>query len=102
MVQGEAGRSGLWTWANIALILFSTANILHPRVRHAGAFQIAYLALLVVYFFLMIRRLKADGTGDVPLGKLHDEVKRGRRLPKSTPLEIAAVVALMLSSYFSR
>ena len=87
---------------NIAIILGSAAIILYPPVRHRMLFLMAYGAVLMpVVFFMLIRRAKAEGTGDIPFRELHAQVKRGRRLPVSA-LELAAAVALLISTLYPR
>jgi hypothetical protein len=100
-MHAGARSSGLWMWLNIAIILVSAAIILYPPVRHFWVFIIAFSFVLVpVYFFLLIRRMKREGTGNIPLSELHAQVKGGRRLPTSA-LEWAAAAALLLSSIYS-
>jgi len=99
MARTEAPRSATWTWLNIGVILFAAAIVLYPPFRHSWAFAIAALVLLPVYFIGLIRHLKANGTGNVPMGELHSQVKAGRRLPRD-PLETAAAVAILLATIF--
>ena len=96
-------RQSVWMWLDIALILFSAAIILYPPVLHFRAFVIPIcLVLMPVCFFARLRRLKAEGTGDLPLPALHAQVGRGRRLPTSA-LDWAAAIALLLATvYMSR
>jgi hypothetical protein len=56
--------------------------------------------LLPAYFYLLIRGVKEDKAGDIPLGELHAQVKDGRRLPKSG-LTWAAAIALLLSTIYA-
>lgn len=99
MKHNDARSQVLWTWINIAIILYCTASVLYPPIRHYGPLMVVYGLLLLACFILHIRRMKADGTGSIPLGELRAQVKRGRRLPKD-PLGTAAVVAMTVSSIY--
>jgi hypothetical protein len=98
MAQDDAGRSVLWVWLNITLILFSAVIILIPQARHWLPFQTANAAFAIIYFIFRIRLVKAQGM-DLSIGKLHEQARAGR-LPKSNALDNAAIIALLVSSYF--
>ena len=100
MTPDDPRRAALWMWLHIAVILSSAAIILYPPIRHFAAFFIPVaFVLMPVYFFMTIDRVRRDGTGNIPLGELHAQVKRGRRFSTSA-LEWAAVVALLLSTFY--
>lgn len=100
MTHSDTRTSGLWTFLHIAIILSSAAIVLYPPILHFGAFIIpCCLVLLPVYFVLLVRRMKADGTGSTSLTALHAQVKSGRRLTTSA-LEWAAAIALLLSAIY--
>jgi hypothetical protein len=87
-------------WLNIAVILYSAAIILYAPFRHSTPYAVVTLVLIPTFCIVQVRRMKADGTGDVSLSELHSQVKAGRRLPRSSPLENAAAAAILLASYF--
>jgi hypothetical protein len=100
MTSGESRSSAMWVWLHVAIILSTSAIVLYPPVRQFGAFMVPFgFVLMPVYFFLLLRRMKADATGKVPLSELHTQVQAGRRLPNST-LEWAAATALLLSTIY--
>jgi hypothetical protein len=92
--------SALWNGLHFAVILGSAAIVLFPSARHFLPFLIPFGLVLVPLFFLAnIRAVRQDGAGALPLGEIHEQVKRGRRLPKSG-LTLAASVALALATFF--
>ena len=100
MTHTPPRTSGLWTLLHIAIILASAAIVLYPPILRLGAFIVpCCLVLMPVYFVLLVRRMKADRTGNVPMSALHAQVKSGWRLPSSA-LEWAAAVALVLSTIY--
>jgi uncharacterized membrane protein YidH (DUF202 family) len=90
----------LWNCLHFAIILGSAAIVVIPAVRHVRGFMMSFGLILVPLFFLAcILAVRQDGTGQHSLGEIHRQVKRGRRLPKSS-LTLAAAVALMVAAMF--
>jgi hypothetical protein len=90
-------QSRWWTGLNIVLILYAAVIVLFPPVRQVHAFTWPFLfGLGPVYVIVELRRLKADGTGNIPMGELYRQVKAGRRL-RTSALETAASVAFVLA-----
>lgn len=100
MMHSDTRTSVLWTSLHVAIILSSAVIVLYPPILHFSTFLIpCCLVLMPVYFVLLLRHLKAEGTGDASLTALHAQAKRGRRLTTSA-LEWAAAIALLLSAIY--
>jgi hypothetical protein len=99
MTPQAASQPSWWIGLNIALILCSAVIVLFPPMSHVHAFTLPFLLLLCpAYLVAHIRRMKADGTGNMPIGELYRQVKAGRRLPRNTLLETAAMIAFVLAT----
>lgn len=100
MKLGNDSRAALWTWLNIGVILASAASVFFPAIRHAGGFIAANAALMAIYLVVLIRRLRAQGLGDLTPHEIYSQAKQGRRLPKD-PLQTAAAIALFVSTIYA-
>lgn len=88
----------LWIGLNIAIILSSAVPVLYAPARHMGAFLLPFGGILgPAYFLVLLRRLRAEGTGNLSIGEIHAQAKAGRRL-RVNHLETAAAVAMLMAS----
>jgi hypothetical protein len=93
--------SNLWTGVHIAVILACAAQALYPPTHQLRLFTVVFdLALMPLYFFLLIRSVGEDKTADATLGEIYAQVKGGRRLPRAG-LAFAATVALVVTTLYS-
>lgn len=102
MASNDIRSSNLWTGVHIVVILACAVQVLYPPARQFKPFTLAFgLVLLPLYFFLLVRGLKQDKTGDLSVGQIYTQVKGGRRLPKLDRLQWAASIALILMTILS-
>jgi hypothetical protein len=98
MNDSDARAQAPWMWTNLVLITLSAAAILHPPLRLASPFALAFTAAGAVYFFMMLRRLRRAGSGDMTLGQIYLRARAGRRF-HAPALEWAAIVAFALATF---
>jgi hypothetical protein len=90
-------RVSLQTTFYALVIIVSAVPVLYEPARHTKAFALPFMLLLSpVLFFLLLRRMKAEGTADLTLGQLYQRARKDGKLPRS-PLETAAEWAFALA-----
>lgn len=98
-MSNQSRASASWVWTNIVVIACSAVLVLSP-LANSPSVRIAFgLILGPAYLFMLIRRTRASGRGDIPLSQLHAKIQAGPREPVAA-LELAATVAFLLATFY--
>lgn len=90
----DSTKSAAWMWLNIGMIVFAAAIVLFAPFRRPPVIAVFGLALVPAYFVCFLWRQRL---GNVPLGQVYAQARAGKRLPWSTPLEVATAAVVILA-----
>jgi hypothetical protein len=97
MFQNAVRDSKLWVGLNVAVIVFLITGMLFPQVRNMPIYMWGGLVIFPSYLILLIRKVRADGSGDRTIPQLYEQAKAGQKFPRYSPLENLTLVVMIVA-----